>query len=108
MIRRHKVIYDSADAGTGEWYELDSRYEVDATRSLIITMNASDTVAIQATVVRAQDRRRLEDIIQDEDIVTLESYTGATDVDAILNGNYTFIRVVKTGSNGNAKVQGFI
>ena len=108
-IKRHKVLYDSAAAGSGEWFRLDSRYDEALERALQIKMNASDTVAIEATTIDAIDAARLAAVIdEDEDVVTLESYTGATDVDGVLSGNWTYIRVTKTGTAGHAKVQGYI
>lgn len=109
MIRRHKVLYDSDAAGTGSWIRLDSRREIDNTRAITIKMNASDTIAIQGTVIDAIDATALvAKYDSTKDVVTLEEYTGETDVDAVLQGNYTFIRAVKTGTAGNAKVQGYL
>lgn len=101
-------MYDASAAGNGDWVRLDSRYEVDAGRSFTVSMNAADTVSIEGTVLDEPDHVALGAVITADDIVTLESYTGNSQEDGVLLGNYTFIRAVKVGATGNAKVQGFI
>lgn len=108
MIRRHKVLYNGSAAGNGTWVRLDSRYEEDAGRAITIHMNASDTISIEGTVIDAKDVPSLEAIIEDADIAVIESYTGATEAGVTLSSNYTFIRAVKTGTTGTAKVQGYL
>ena len=108
MIRRNKVLYNDSAADTGDWIRLDSRYEIDPTRALTIHMNAADTITLEGTVVDAKDAAALEAKIVDQDIVVLEEYTGEAEVNQILSGNYTFIRASKTGTAGNAKVQGYV
>ena len=106
MIRRNKVLYNDRAAGNGTWYMLDYRYEQDQTRSIQINMNASDTIEIQGTTLEANDATALDAIIDTADITTLQTYTGNTDENDVLSGPWTFIRAVKTGTNGVAKVQG--
>ena len=108
MIRRNKVLYNSSSAGTGEWFRLDSRYEIDPHRSIIIDMNPSDSIQIEATTVDAKDKNDLASKIVSSDIVVLDTFTGSSEVNKILLGNYTYIRIVKTGTAGIAKVQGYI
>lgn len=107
-IRRHKELYNASAAGSGSWIHLDSRYENQPLRPFQISMNASDTIAIQGTTLRAKDAVELDTLITSSDITTLETYTGSTDVNDVIVGSWTFIRAVKTGTNGTAKVQGFI
>lgn len=53
-IRRNKILYNASAAGNGDWISLDSRYEKQPLRPFQISMNASDTIAIQGTTVRAK------------------------------------------------------
>ena len=107
MIRRHKVLYNASAAGNGDWVRLDSRYEIDAARAFTVSMNALDTVDIEGTVLDEPDAVALAAVITSDDIVVLESYTGVSQADGILLGNYTFVRAVKTGVTASAKVQGY-
>lgn len=107
-IRRHKELYNASAAGNGSWIHLDSRYENQPLRPFQISMNASDTIEIQGTTLRAKDAVELATLITSSDITTLESYTGNADVNDVIVGSWTFIRAVKTGTAGTAKVQGFI
>lgn len=107
-IKRHKVLFDSAAAETGDWYRLDVRYDHDDERALQIKVTSGDTVTIEGTT---KDQRGLlpEAVIAsitEDDISTLKSYTEDS-VDNLV-GPWTYIRVSKTGTTGNAKVQGFI
>ena len=106
-IRRHKVIYDDSAAGTSDWVHLDTRYEDHFGRVLAIVLTAGDTVELQGTVkdVKGIDKSFLDDLSASE-IHSIKTYT-ATEND-ILEGAWTFIRVVKTGTNGTALVEGYI
>lgn len=109
-ILRNHVLYDSADAGTGDWVRLDNRYcGGDIDRALSIYVTAGDTVTIEGIV---NDQRGLTQdqvlaaVDETKDVRTLKTYT-ASDED-VLYGSWTYIRAVKTGTNGAAKVQGMI
>lgn len=105
-IRRYKVLMDQTAAGTGDWYRLDSRYEEDPSRPLQINVTTGDTVTIQATT---KDIRGAEDpttTLTSEEIIDLDDFTATTST--LLNGNWTYIRIKKTGTTGNARVSGHI
>lgn len=106
-VKRHVVLYDDSAAGSGTWFALDTKYESDSSRTVQINMNASDTIALQGTTIEAKDAADLGTVAA-EDITTIQSYTGNTDENDALIGSFTFIRVTKTGTAGNAKVQGVI
>lgn len=105
-IRRNKVLLDSTSATTGDWIRLDSRYEDSPERSIQISMNSNDTITIQGTTVDIRGQEDPTDNIKSEDIVDLSSFSAKTST--VLNGNWTYIRAVKTGTSGPAKVQGFV
>jgi type 1 fimbria pilin len=106
-IKRFKVLFDGTTAGTGDWYELDTRYEDDSTRVLQIELTASDTAIIQGTTkdVKGPDKSFLDTLAPDEitNIVTVSA-----DGFYNLTGAWRYIRVQKTGTAGNVKVQGMI
>lgn len=106
-IKRTKILYNSSAAGNGSWVSLDNRYDQSPTRSLIISLVSGDTITLQAITqdVKGNDKSFL-DSLSSADIVSLKTYT-ASESD-VLEGPWTYIRVVKTGTNGVAKVQGFI
>lgn len=108
MIRSHKVLYNSATAGTGAWFRLDSRFEVDADRALQVILTSGDTIKIQGTTMDLRGMTSADVVasITADDISDLKSYT--TSQADNLAGPWTYIRVVKTGTAGAAKVQGFI
>lgn len=105
-FRRNKILYNSSAAGIGEWVSLDSRYEIDPTRVIHAVLAAGDVITIQGTTVDIRGPENPLDSITDYDIVDItefdESGTGT------LIGPYTYIRAVKTGTAGRAKVQGFM
>lgn len=109
MIRKHKVLLDQTAATSGgTWQRLDSRHEIDASRAFQISMNASDTITIEATTIDAKDATTLAAVIGTDDITTLQTYTGNADENDVILGPWTYIRATKTGTNGAAKVQGYI
>ncbi len=105
--RRHVVLFDASTASTGAWFDLDSRYEEFAQRAIQGTVASGDTITIQGTTrdVRGPDKSFLT-TLPATDITNIASYTA--NFSDILNGNFRYIRVVKTGTNGASKVQGFI
>ena len=107
-IRRNKLLYDAVAAGTGNWIPLDVRYEDDpVARPLRIVLTAGDTLTLQAIVkdVKGIDKSFLDDLLA-EDISTLKIYTESeTDV---LDGGWTYIRAIKTGTAGKGILEGFI
>lgn len=109
-IKRYKVLYNDSAAETSEWFRLDVRYDHDTVRTLNIELTAGDTITIEGTTfdVRGTDKQRRDGLaaLTAEDIGTLNTYT-TSDTDN-LTGPWTHIRVVKTGTTGNAKVSGFI
>jgi len=106
-IRRRKVLLDQTAAGNGPWIRLDSRYEDSPERAIQISLTAGDSVRIEGTTLDIRGEGDPTDTIAAEDIAILDgSFSSSTST--ILNGNWTYIRVVKTGSSGNAKVQGFV
>jgi hypothetical protein len=106
-IRRNKVLYNAQAAGTGSWFRLDSRHEESATRAIQGVVVTGDTITLQGTTydVKGSTANVTSNITAD-DIVTLQTYT-ASFAD-VINGPWTYIRVVKTGSTGIAKVQGYV
>ena len=114
MIRRHKVLYDTNAAGNGEWFRLDSRYEIDPERAIQIEVSGGDTVTIQATTVDYRGNINPatgvtfdpDTDLAADDITDLITYNA--DDNDILTGNWSWIRVVKAGGAANAKVQGYI
>lgn len=108
-IKRHKVLYDSSAAGNGEWFRLDVRYDSSPERILMVDLVDGDTITIQGTVVdvRGGNPAVVVASLEADDIATIDTLT-ADSTEHVLTGPWTYIRVVKTGTTGNAKVQGFI
>jgi hypothetical protein len=106
-IRRHKVLLDQSAAVTTDWYKLDTRYDSLNDRVLQLDITTGDTIEIQGTTqdVRGPDKSFLASLAAD-DISTITSKTA--DEAVTIPGNWSYIRVVKTGATGNAKVQGYI
>lgn len=107
-IKRNKVLYDATTAGTGDWVRLDSRYDVDNKRAIQVNLMTGDTIDIQGTTkdVRGMSQDDVIASIETDDITTIKSYT-ASEADT-LYGSWTYIRAVKTGTTGPAKVQGMV
>lgn len=107
-IRRNIKLYDSASAGTGSWIALDTRYDEDPTsRPLRIVVASGDTLTLQGIVkdVKGIDKSFLDSLLTEE-ISTLAEYT-ESQVD-VLDGNWTYLRVIKAGTAGKGIIEGFI
>lgn len=105
MPKNSKTLYFSSGASNGDWIMLNPR-DKENVRTIQVDMNAADTITIQATTKAAKDKNELADIIANRDIVVLKTYTGDTSFVDTINGPFTFIRAVKTGTAGVATVQG--
>jgi len=116
-IRRSITLYNASTAGNGSWVRLDARYEEIAQRSVQGTIVAGDTITFQGitkdykpsySTVGTADAGETAFLaaLTTADITNLQSYTA--NFSDIMNGNWTYIRVVKTGTTGTATVQGFI
>lgn len=108
-IKRHKVLMDQVAAGDGDWFRLDSRYDHDSNRILQVDLTVGDTIVIEGVTkdVRGSGPDIVTASIEATDITVIESLT-ADGTSNLLQGPWTYIRVTKTGTTGNAKVQGFI
>lgn len=106
-IKRSKVLYDSAAADTSDWFALDVRYDESPSRAIQVYVTTGDTITIQGITkdVKGIDKSFL-DTLTTADISDIKAYT-ASEPD-VLEGPWTYIRVVKTGTTGQGKVQGFI
>lgn len=107
-IRRHKRLYDALAAGTGDWIQLDTRYdESPAGRPLRVVLTAGDTLTLQGILKdeKGIDKSFLNSLLA-EDISTLKIYT-TSQVD-VLDGNWTYIRAIKTGTAGKGILEGVI
>ena len=103
-IKRNKTLWDATAAGTGTAIALDSRYDKAPFRPIQGTVTTGDTIAIQGTTWdnRGPDKTGLSTAPW----TTIKSYTA--DFNDVLTGDWTYLRVVKTGSTGSSKVYGFI
>lgn len=106
-IKRWVVLLDSTAAATGSWIPLDVRYDKETKRAIQGAVTSGDTITIQGITkdVVGMDKSFLT-TLETADITTLGTYTA--DFNDILNGGWTYIRAVKTGTNGRAKIQGFV
>lgn len=108
-IKRHVVLLNQQAAGNGSWIELDSRYDESPLRLLQVYVTAGDTVKIQGTTVDIKGSHK--DVVTatfaTEDITDIKTFTASGSGD-LLEGPWTYIRAVKTGTTGIAKVQGFV
>lgn len=105
-IKRYKVLLDQAAAGNGDWVRLDTRYEEDPGRPIQLDIVSGDTITIQGITKDIRGEGDPTDNLDSDDIVDLDDFTSSGST--ILNGNWTYIRVKKTGTNGNAKISGFV
>jgi hypothetical protein len=108
-IKRYKVLYDSSAAGNGDWIRLDSRYDISPQRIVHVDLTSGDTIELQGTVKdeKGSTPSLVTASLDTDDIVTIETFT-ADSTEHLLTGPWTYIRVVKTGTTGNAKVSGFV
>ena len=106
-IKRYHQLYNDSAAGNSQWWDLDVRYEQLADRPIQGTVTAGDTVAIQAITkdVKGNDKSFLTSLAA-SDVTTLATYVA--NFNDVIQGNWTYIRVVKTGANGVSVVEGFI
>ena len=108
-IKRHKVLLDQSAAGNGNWVRLDIRYDEDMQRTLQVDLTVGDTITIEGTTVdvRGGNPATVLAGLEADDITTIQSFT-ADGTGDLLGGPWTYIRATKTGTTGNAKVQGFV
>lgn len=108
-IKRNKVLLDQTTAGDGEWIRLDSRYDCDSFRTLQVNMSVGDTITIQGTTVDVRGANPADVIasLTPEDISDLQVFTDSGTGD-LLAGPWSYIRAVKVGATGSAKVQGYV
>jgi hypothetical protein len=108
-IKRYKVLYDSAAAGNGNWIRLDNRYDQAPDRIIQVDLTADDTIILQGVTKdqRGVDQDTIIASLVPSDISVIETFT-ADGGKFPLTGPWSYIRVVKTGTTGNAKVAGFI
>lgn len=106
-IKRWKVLYDSIAAGNGDWIALDVRYDESPVRTIQVELTSTDTIIIQGTTkdVKGTDKSFLTSLATDE-IATIT--TISADGAYTLNGPWTYIRAVKTGTTARAKAWGFV
>src|ERR1019366_1764613 len=108
-IKRYKQLYNDSAAGTGSWVRLDNRYESISVRPLHFSITAGDTFVLQAIVkdVRGDgDGLTYLSTLLPSEIATIGTF--AVTADELLEGNYSWIRVIKSGTNGVGVVEGFI
>lgn len=105
-IKRNVVLLDQSAAGNGDWVRLDTRYDQNTERGINISLTSGDTIEIEGVTLDAKDAVALAAIVESDDIGILGTYT-ESDAD-VLTGNWTYIRAVKTGTTGNAKIQGYV
>ncbi len=105
--KRYVQLYNATAAGTSPWFRLDSRYEKISVRPLHFSITAGDTFILQALVkdFKGIDETYLNSLSA-SDIATLGTFIATGD--ELLEGNYTWIRVTKTGTSGVGVVEGFI
>jgi hypothetical protein len=107
-VRRHVTIYDAVAAETGSWVALDARYDDNpVARSLRVHLEAGDTLTLQAIVkdVKGIDKSFLDSLLA-ADITTLKIYT-ASEADT-LDGGWTYIRAIKSGTAGRGVMEGIV
>lgn len=104
--KRYKQLMSQSAAGTSDWLDMDVRYEAISVRPIQGTIANGDTIAVQVITkdVKGNDKSFLDSLAA-SDITTLKTYTG--DFNDLIEGNWTYVRVVKTGANGTAVVEGF-
>lgn len=112
-IKRYRQLFNgtTVDAvsasATGSWIRLDNRYSDLEVRPINITVSGGDSIAIQVTVVdqKSIDETYLNNLTANQ-IVTLQSLTATGQF--LLEGGYTWVRAVKTGTAAYGLVEGFI
>lgn len=104
---RHKVLLQSVDEGAGPWIALDTRYIKYAERAIQVAVTNGDEITIQGITKESKglDKSFLDNLSA-ADISDIKTYD--TNTADVLTGSWTYIRAVKVGDSGFAKVQGFI
>ena len=97
--RGNTVLYDDSAAATGAWMPTTSG--PNDRRTIFGQVTAGDEISIEATTISD-----VSGTVASEDIATPITYT--EDFCDVLVGDWTYVRIVKTGTNGNSKVQGAI
>lgn len=105
-IRKQRVLLQGTSASTGDWYQVDYRFDVNTQRSVFGTMNSSDTVFIEVTPqpIYNQDGTAASVSV----VVTVTSFTGNATFSGALDGPFAAIRARKTGTNGTCMIQGVV
>lgn len=93
---RVTTMYNASAAAAGTSFPTDYRFGEMQVRTIFVTLNTADTVAIQAS----------PDGTTWYDVATTEA--SATSAVLTLTGPYPFLRVNKTGTAGVATVVGVI
>lgn len=95
-IFNFQTLYSSSSAATGTTYLLGSRWEGAQVRSFLVSKDTNDVVSIQVS-------------LDNTNYATALSYgSGVTTGIGNVEGNWRFVRAVKSGENGLAIVQGMI
>lgn len=105
-IRKQRVLVQGTSASTGDWYQVDYRFDVNTQRSVFGTKNSSDTVYIEVTpqpIYNSDGTAASVSVI-----VTVTSFTGAATFSTALDGPFAAIRARKTGTSGSCMVQGVL
>lgn len=107
-IKRYVQLFNASTATSGPWVPLDVRYETKPSRILTINLTTGDTVAIQGTTkdIRGPGYDQITPNLTAADIATITSVTTSGFYE--VSGPWTFIRVTKTGTAGNATVEGMV
>ena len=105
--KRYVQLYSATAAGTSPWFRLDSRYEKISVRPLTFSIASGDSFLVQGTTkdFKGIDETYLTNLLT-SDITNIGTFT--TSGNDLIEGNFTWIRVTKTGSAGLGVVEGFI
>ena len=90
---KHAVLWSDATAGTGAWKAINPESTL---VTITMSIGGADTVVIEAT-------NDVENLSGSPVVLQSASYTSA-DTGAVLEGNYAFVRAVKTGTNGTSTI----
>lgn len=101
----HKVLLNQAGAGTTDWVQVDSVDFSDLNPSTLqISLTSGDTITIEGITQRFKGIEKDFSTLTAVDITEIAEVTASGFVSLV--GTWTYIRVIKTGTAGNAKVQG--
>ena len=105
-VRKSKVLLIGTSASTGDWYQLDYRFDVNTQRTLFGTVTSGDTIYIEAT---PQPIYNIDGTAASVSvIVTIGTQTTAGSFNVLLEGPFAGIRARKTGTAGTCIVQGVL